>query len=209
MTNQEGNSGSVVGIRGEFELTYPMPNVDVEVGEGPRNKTKWWHRSTHQNKTKWWHHSTHRNKTKWWQYRNLQRNKTVAWLRNIKQVPLQQHYEAVAWDIVYSKLGPPLVGGVPNSSDTIHILLDCKENGQNLSNQLPPSIYMIPSSLQDLSPSSFEPQHKKRDQSGKSESSTSPDPLQAASNSLSRCSQNRSGFEPSSSFPAMEPNDKI
>ncbi|XP_024963228.1 putative UPF0481 protein At3g02645 [Cynara cardunculus var. scolymus] len=158
MANQEGNSGSVVGIRGEFELTYPMPSVDAEVGGGPRDKTKWWHRSTHQNKTKWWHRSTHRNKTKWWQYRNLQRDKTVAWLRNRKQVPLQHRYEAVAWDTVYSKLGPPLVGGVPNSSDTIQILLDCKENGQNLSNQLPPSIYMIPSSLRDLSPSSFEPQ---------------------------------------------------
>ncbi|KVH87561.1 hypothetical protein Ccrd_025160 [Cynara cardunculus var. scolymus] len=78
MANQEGNSGSVVGIRGEFELTYPMPSVDAEVGGGPRDKTKWWHRSTHQNKTKWWHRSTHRNKTKWWQYRNLQRDKTVV-----------------------------------------------------------------------------------------------------------------------------------
>ena len=49
------------------------------------------------------------------------------------------------------------VGGVPRIRDTVEILLDCKEKGQNLSNKRPPSIYMVPCSLRDLSPSSFKP----------------------------------------------------
>ncbi|KAI3771326.1 hypothetical protein L6452_02488 [Arctium lappa] len=50
------------------------------------------------------------------------------------------------------------VRGVPNIRDTVEILLECRENGRNLSIQLPPSIYMVPRRLRDLSPGSFEPQ---------------------------------------------------
>ncbi|KAI3771291.1 hypothetical protein L6452_02452 [Arctium lappa] len=46
------------------------------------------------------------------------------------------------------------VGGVP---DTIEILLDCEAKGHELSEQRPPSIYMVPRILPDLSPRSFEP----------------------------------------------------
>ncbi|KAJ9548766.1 hypothetical protein OSB04_021309 [Centaurea solstitialis] len=41
--------------------------------------------------------------------------------------------------------------------DTVEILLDCNEKGEKLSRKFPASIYMVPSILRDLSPSSFEP----------------------------------------------------
>ncbi|KAI3677704.1 hypothetical protein L6452_36970 [Arctium lappa] len=50
------------------------------------------------------------------------------------------------------------VVGVPNIRDTVEIPLECRENGRNLSIQLPPSIYMVPRRLRDLSPGSFETQ---------------------------------------------------
>ncbi|KAJ9549143.1 hypothetical protein OSB04_021686 [Centaurea solstitialis] len=118
-----------------------MVNFDIEAGGGPRNKTKWWHRSTY------------RNKTKLWQYHAIPRIKMATKPKNIKKLPPNRQYEMVARD----KLGPPLVGGVPNISDTVRVLLTCKENGKKLSNQLSPSIYMIPSTLRGLSPTSFDP----------------------------------------------------
>ncbi|CAI9264190.1 unnamed protein product [Lactuca saligna] len=40
---------------------------------------------------------------------------------------------------------------------TVKFLVDCKENGEILDNQVPPSIYIVPSAFRDLSPSSFNP----------------------------------------------------
>ena len=41
--------------------------------------------------------------------------------------------------------------------NTLEFLLECKENGEVLSKQAPPSIYMVPSLVRDLSPSFFTP----------------------------------------------------
>ncbi|XP_023732911.1 putative UPF0481 protein At3g02645 [Lactuca sativa] len=48
-------------------------------------------------------------------------------------------------------------GAVDLIRNNLKSLLECKENGQVLRKQAPPSIYMVPSVVQDLSPSSFTP----------------------------------------------------
>ncbi|XP_042752520.1 UPF0481 protein At3g47200 isoform X2 [Lactuca sativa] len=48
-------------------------------------------------------------------------------------------------------------GSVELFGSTLKSLLECKENGEVLSNLAPPSIYMVPSVVRDLSPSSFTP----------------------------------------------------
>lgn len=40
---------------------------------------------------------------------------------------------------------------------TVKFLLDCEADGRVLHNQVPPSIYMVPSMFRDLNPSSFNP----------------------------------------------------
>ncbi|KAL4556125.1 hypothetical protein LXL04_038768 [Taraxacum kok-saghyz] len=41
--------------------------------------------------------------------------------------------------------------------DTVKLLLKCEGNGEVLSKQAPPSIYMVPTMVRDLSPSSYNP----------------------------------------------------
>ncbi|KAL7592706.1 hypothetical protein Lser_V15G32528 [Lactuca serriola] len=48
-------------------------------------------------------------------------------------------------------------GAVDLFGITLNSLLECTENGEILSKQAPPTIYMVPSLLRDLSPSSFTP----------------------------------------------------
>ena len=48
-------------------------------------------------------------------------------------------------------------GAVDIIGDTVKLLLKCEENGEVLSKQAPPSIYMVPSLVRDLSPSFFTP----------------------------------------------------
>ncbi|KAL4556123.1 hypothetical protein LXL04_038766 [Taraxacum kok-saghyz] len=48
-------------------------------------------------------------------------------------------------------------GAADMIGDTVKLLLKCKENGEVLNKQAPPSIYMVPTMLRDLSPSSFTP----------------------------------------------------
>ncbi|XP_023753426.1 putative UPF0481 protein At3g02645 [Lactuca sativa] len=48
-------------------------------------------------------------------------------------------------------------GEVDNIGNTVKFLLDYKENGEVLGKQVPPSIYMVPSVIRDLSPTCFNP----------------------------------------------------
>ncbi|CAI9264188.1 unnamed protein product [Lactuca saligna] len=48
-------------------------------------------------------------------------------------------------------------GAVDLFGNTLNSLLDCTKNGEILSKQAPPTIYMVPSAVRDLRPSSFTP----------------------------------------------------
>ncbi|KAL7592707.1 hypothetical protein Lser_V15G32529 [Lactuca serriola] len=48
-------------------------------------------------------------------------------------------------------------GAVDLFGNTLNSLLECTENGEILSKQAPPTIYMVPRMVRDLSPSSFTP----------------------------------------------------
>ncbi|KAL4556134.1 hypothetical protein LXL04_038777 [Taraxacum kok-saghyz] len=48
-------------------------------------------------------------------------------------------------------------GAVDIIGDTVKLILKCEENGEVLSKQASPSIYMVPSRIRDLSPSSYNP----------------------------------------------------